>query len=129
MKKRMQYAGGDADGRNVKGKLKYNDISSKTIIAPEFHLWELKVKHYECLDLTYLKCTVTAEIEIPVNTWITLLTLTENLPDFAVPVNIITRAYEIDKNIKGYIFSDGRLEICADSPIYIGYGIFISGIF
>lgn len=114
---------------NVRGSIKYNDLSSSVIVDSKFNSMFLEVKNYTCLGLTTIKTAFAAIADIPTNTWVKIFEIKSVLPSVTVPLSVLTCSFDIDKNIKAYMDKTGEVFICSESAIRWGYGIYLSGIY
>ena len=114
---------------NVKGKIKYNDLSSAMIIDSNFYKTFSEIKSFSCLGLTSIKCGFLTNASVAVNTWVKLFQITTNPPPVAVPLRIVTGNITVDKNIMAFIDKTGEVFICSEAQILGGYGIYISGVY
>lgn len=114
---------------NLKGKLKFKDIGANIVIGSGFTKYDLTVKDYECLDFVYLRGRFYVSSSVPANTWITLLIVGEKAPSINLPASVATGNYNIDKDLKAFINTNGEVKICSASQINTGTEIFVNGIY
>ena len=114
---------------NVIGNIKSNNLNNSVIIDSRFTITYLEIKDYSCLGLTSIKTAFFVNVEIPTNTWVKIFEIKSVVPPVAVALKILTGDYAIDKSIRAFIDKSGEVLLCCESPLRMGYGVYISGIY
>lgn len=115
----------------VKGNIVYKDITDNAVINSEyFQDLKTEIRHYPCLDMTFLHLRATVKKTIPADTAITVMTISEdvelgNNPNITHPLSICTNVATANKSINAYITYYGEVRFLTGQEIAVGKKIYI----
>ena len=115
----------------VKGNIVYKDITDNAVINSEyFEDLRTEIRHYPCLDMTFIHLRATVKKAIPADTTITVITVSEdtelgNNPNIAHPLSVCTNTATLNKGVNAYMTYYGEIKFSTGQQIAVGKRIYI----
>lgn len=115
----------------VKGNLVYRDLTELAVINSDyFEDLRLEVRHYPCLDMTFMHLRATIKTAIPADTTLTVITISEldelsNNPNIAHPLSVCTNVTSANKGVNAYMTYYGELKFSTGQELAVGKKIYI----